>query len=100
MLADLRNLGNRETQVVIAVLAVADLAMAAYLPILAALVSGLGVLAATASLGLASAAVVVAFAVALRFPGVLHGWCSHPTPRCCCCACSGWRCSSPGWLRG
>ena len=71
LLADLGQLGNRETPVVLAVLVFEDLAMAAYLPILAALVSGLGVLATTASLALALTAVVVVFVVALRFPGAL-----------------------------
>jgi CPA2 family monovalent cation:H+ antiporter-2 len=71
LLADLGHLGNRETPVIIAVLVFEDLAMAAYLPILAALVSGLGVLAATASLGLALTTVIAVFVIALRFPGAL-----------------------------
>lgn len=71
LLADLGHLGNRETPVVIAVLVFEDVAMAAYLPVLAALVSGLGVLATTANLGLALGAVVTVFFIALRFPGVL-----------------------------
>ncbi len=71
LLADLGQLGNRETPVVLAVLVLEDLAMAAYLPVLTALVSGLGVLAATASVGLALAVVVVVFVVALRFPDAL-----------------------------
>jgi CPA2 family monovalent cation:H+ antiporter-2 len=71
LLADLGHLGNRETPVVIAVLVFEDLAMAAYLPVLAALVSGLGVVAATANLGLALGAVVAVFVIALRFPGML-----------------------------
>jgi monovalent cation:H+ antiporter-2, CPA2 family len=70
-LADLGHLGNRETPVVIAVLVFEDVAMAAYLPVLAALISGLGVLATTANLGLALGAVVAVFVIALRFPGVL-----------------------------
>ena len=71
LLADLGHLGNRETPVVLAVLVFEDLAMAAYLPVLTALVSGLGVFAATASVGLALLAVVVVVAVALRFPDAL-----------------------------
>jgi CPA2 family monovalent cation:H+ antiporter-2 len=71
LLADLGHLGNRETPVVIAVLVFEDVAMAAYLPVLAALVSGLGILATTANLGLALGAVVTVFVIALRFPGVL-----------------------------
>ncbi len=71
LLSDLGHLGNRETPVVIAVLVFEDVAMAAYLPVLAALISGLGVLAATANLVLALGAVVAAFVIALRFPGTL-----------------------------
>ncbi len=71
MAASNQHLGNRETPVVIAVLVFEDVAMAAYLPVLAALVSGLGVLATTANLGLALGAVVTVFFIALRFPGVL-----------------------------
>ena len=71
LLTDLGHLGNRETPVVIAVLVFEDVAMAAYLPVLAALISGLGVLAATANLVLALGAVVAVFVIALRFPGTL-----------------------------
>lgn len=71
LLADLGHLGNRETPTVIAVLVFEDLAMAGYLPVLTALVSGLSVFAATTSLGLALAAVVAVFVVAIRLPGAL-----------------------------
>jgi CPA2 family monovalent cation:H+ antiporter-2 len=70
-LADLGQLGNRETPAVIAVLVLEDLAMAAYLPVLAALLSGLGLVAAGASVAAALAAVAVVLVVALRFPGAL-----------------------------
>ncbi len=71
LLADLGHLGNRETPVVIAVLVAEDLAMAVYLPVLTALLSGLGVYAATASVAVALAAVVAVFVVAIRFPQFL-----------------------------
>ncbi len=71
LLADLGHVGNRETPVVIAVLITEDLAMAAYLPVLTALLSGLGVYAATASVMVALAAVVAVFVVAMRFPQLL-----------------------------
>ena len=70
-LADLGRLGNRETPAVIAVLVLEDLAMAGYLPVLAALLSGLGLVAAGASVAVALVAVVVVLVVALRVPGVL-----------------------------
>ena len=71
LLADLGQLGNRETPVVLAVLVVEDLAMAGYLPVLTALLSGVGVLAATGSVAVALLAVAVVLAVALRLPGLL-----------------------------
>jgi CPA2 family monovalent cation:H+ antiporter-2 len=71
VLADLGHLGNRETPVVIAVLVLEDLAMAAYLPVLTALLAGVGVYAATASMALALVAVLAVFVAAMRFPGML-----------------------------
>ena len=70
-LADLGQLGNRETPAIISVLVLEDLAMAGYLPVLAALLSGLGLAAAGASVAAALAAVVVVLVVALRAPGAL-----------------------------
>ena len=71
VLSDLGQLGNRETPVVIAVLVFEDLAMAAYLPVLAALLSGLGLVAAGTSVAVALAAVAVVLVVSLRLPGAL-----------------------------
>jgi CPA2 family monovalent cation:H+ antiporter-2 len=71
VLTDLGHLGNRETPVIIAVLVLEDLAMASYLPVLTALLAGLGLYAATASVGLALVAVLAVFVAAMRFPGVL-----------------------------
>ncbi|TFV88460.1 cation:proton antiporter [Blastococcus sp. CT_GayMR20] len=71
LLADFGQLGNRETPTVIAVLVLEDLAMAGYLPVLTAMVSGLSVLAATGSLGLALAAVTAVFLLAIRAPELL-----------------------------
>ncbi len=71
MLSDLGHMGNRETPAIISVLVFEDVMMAGYLPALTALLSGLGVLAATASLAAALAAVVVVFAVAIRLPGAV-----------------------------
>ncbi|SOC53653.1 potassium/proton antiporter membrane subunit, CPA2 family [Blastococcus aggregatus] len=71
LLSDLGHLGNRETPTVIAVLVFEDLTMAGFLPVLTALVSGLSVFAATMSVSVALAAVVVVFIVAIRLPGTL-----------------------------
>jgi CPA2 family monovalent cation:H+ antiporter-2 len=71
LLSDLGHLGNRETPAIVAVLVFEDLIMAVYLPLLTGLLSGLGIDAATGSVGLALAAMAAAFALALRFPSVL-----------------------------
>ncbi|MFE1776674.1 cation:proton antiporter [Streptomyces sp. NPDC059008] len=78
LLADLHRLGNRETPAVLAVLVMEDVAMAAYLPVLAVLASGgqwwqatLGVLAAVG-------AVLAAFAASYRWGHHLGRLLSHP----------------------
>lgn len=67
MLNDLRRLGNRETPVVISILVIEDLAMAFYLPVLAALLIGASLAAGATALALAVVAVVAVLVVALRF---------------------------------
>ncbi len=69
VLSDLGRLGNRETPVVLSVLVMEDLAMAVYLPILAAVLVGAGLLGGLSAVGVALAAVTVVLVVALRF-----GW--------------------------
>lgn len=66
-LADLGRLGNRETPVVLSLLVIEDLAMVAYLPLIAALLVGSGALAAVESLAIAAAAAAVTLLIALRF---------------------------------
>lgn len=67
VLHDLDRLGNRETPAVLNLLVVEDLAMAAYLPIVAALVAGRGFAATAATVVVALAAVVLILIVALRW---------------------------------
>jgi CPA2 family monovalent cation:H+ antiporter-2 len=67
MLGDLGRIGNRETPVVISILVIEDLAMAFYLPVLATLLIGAGVLAGAATLTVAVVAVVAVLVIALRF---------------------------------
>ena len=67
LLADLGRLGNRETPVVLSLLVFEDLTMALYLPILTALLAGVGVLAASLSILAAIVAVALILLVALRF---------------------------------
>ena len=69
VLADFGRLGNRETPVVLDLLVIEDLAMAVYLPVVAALVAGGTVLATVGSVTLAVAAVVAILTLALRFGG-------------------------------
>jgi monovalent cation:H+ antiporter-2, CPA2 family len=67
VLGDLGWLGHRETPVVLSLLVLEDLAMIAYLPILAALLVGTGPLDAALTLGVAAVAVTVVLIVSLRF---------------------------------
>jgi len=67
VLADLGRLGNRETPVVLSLLVLEDLSMAAYLPVLTAMLAGLSLAAGAMSVALALAAISVALVIALRF---------------------------------
>jgi CPA2 family monovalent cation:H+ antiporter-2 len=66
MLRDLGRLGNRETPIVLAILVMEDLAMAFYLPVLAALVVGVSLLQGAVTVALAVGAVSAILYVALR----------------------------------
>lgn len=72
LLSDLGRLGNRETPVVLSILVLEDLSMAAYLPILTAILAGAGWLSGAISLAIALAAITVALVVALRFGPLLN----------------------------
>lgn len=67
VLSDLGRLGNRETPVVLNLLVIEDLAMAVYLPVVAALIVGGTVVATLTSVGVALAAVTVILLAALRY---------------------------------
>ena len=67
MLADLGRLGNRETPAILNLLVIEDLAMAVYLPVVAALIVGGSVTATAASVGLALVVVLVMLFLALRY---------------------------------
>jgi CPA2 family monovalent cation:H+ antiporter-2 len=66
MLRDLGRLGNRETPIVLAILVMEDLAMAFYLPVLAALVVGVSLLQGAVTVALAVGAVSAILYLALR----------------------------------
>ncbi|MGB0114225.1 MAG: cation:proton antiporter [Ilumatobacteraceae bacterium] len=67
VLSDLGRLGYRETPVVLNLLVIEDLAMAVYLPVVAALIVGGTMLATLTSVGIALAAVTVILLAALRY---------------------------------
>ncbi|HEV2129672.1 MAG TPA: cation:proton antiporter, partial [Longimicrobiaceae bacterium] len=67
LLGDLDRLGNRETPVILSVLVLEDLVMAVYLPLLAVVLVGTGVVAGLISLGVAIATVAVVLLLALRY---------------------------------
>jgi K+:H+ antiporter subunit KhtU len=71
LLADLDRVGNRETPTILSILVMEDMAMAIYLPAVAALIVGGGVAAAVGSLAVAIIAAAIALVVALRFGGVI-----------------------------
>ncbi|MBF6463562.1 cation:proton antiporter [Nocardia beijingensis] len=67
VLNDLGRLGNRETPVILSILVFEDLVMAGYLPVLTAVLAGVGFLAGLKTLAIALVAVTVVLIVALRY---------------------------------
>ncbi|GGZ33505.1 potassium transporter [Streptomyces inusitatus] len=66
VLTDLGRLGNRETPVVLGILVMEDLAMAVYLPLLTALLAGVGLAGGSVTLLIALGAVGIVLYLALR----------------------------------
>lgn len=66
VITDLGRLGNRETPTVLSILVFEDLAMAIYLPILTATLSGVSFLGGLTTVGISLAVVTVVLVVALR----------------------------------
>jgi CPA2 family monovalent cation:H+ antiporter-2 len=66
VITDLGRIGNRETPVVISILVFEDLAMALYLPILTAILAGVGFLGGLQTVGVSLAVVTVVLVVALK----------------------------------
>lgn len=79
VLFDLDRLGNRETPPVLNVLVIEDLAMAVYLPVVAALVVGGSAQDTTISVAVAVTAVIVILLLALRYGDQLSGLLSGGT---------------------
>ena len=71
VLGDLDRLGNRETPTILNLLVIEDLAMAAYLPVVAALLAGNDALTTAVAVAVALTAVAAILTVALRWGGLL-----------------------------
>jgi CPA2 family monovalent cation:H+ antiporter-2 len=67
VLGELRRLGNPETPTVLSILVLEDLAMAVYLPLMAVLLIGQGLVAGATSVAVALATVAVVLVAALRY---------------------------------
>lgn len=67
VLDDLGRLGNRETPVVLSILVFEDLVMALYLPILTAVLIGVGLVGGLTAVGVSVGVLVVVLVVALRY---------------------------------
>ncbi|MFF5084686.1 cation:proton antiporter [Paractinoplanes atraurantiacus] len=67
VLGDLGRLGNRETPVILSVLVIEDLAMAFYLPLVTAVLAGVGLIGGAKALGVAVVTVVAVLVVAIRY---------------------------------
>ncbi|NUT43759.1 MAG: cation:proton antiporter [Thermoactinospora sp.] len=79
VLSDLGWIGNRETPVVLSLLVFEDLTMAVYLPVLTALLAGVGVLSGAVSVGIALLTVTVVLVVSLRFGRFIEAFVSSPS---------------------
>lgn len=78
VLGDLGWLGNRETPVVLSLLVMEDLTMALYLPILTAVLAGVGILGGSLTLMIAIATVSIVLLIALRFGRFVEMFISSP----------------------
>jgi CPA2 family monovalent cation:H+ antiporter-2 len=67
VLADLGRLGNRETPVILSVLVIEDLAMAFYLPLVTAVLAGVGLVGGAKALAVAVVTVIAVLVVAIRY---------------------------------
>ncbi|WP_328360189.1 cation:proton antiporter [Streptomyces sp. NBC_00445] len=67
VLGDLGRLGNRETPAILSILVLEDLSMAVYLPIVTALLAGVGLAAGSVTLAVALGAAVLVLVLAVRY---------------------------------
>lgn len=80
VLTDLGRLGNRETPVVLGILVIEDLSMAIYLPLLTALVAGLGLAGTSVAMLVAVGTVGIVLYLALRHGRFISRLVSSDTP--------------------
>ncbi len=80
VLGDLGRLGNRETPVVLSVLVIEDLAMAFYLPLVTAVLAGVGLIGGLEALAVAVVTVVAVLVVAIRYGGTISNFMSVRDP--------------------
>lgn len=78
LLTDMDRLGNRETPTVLSLLVLEDLSMAIYLPILAALLAGVGLLGGGLALLIAVVVVTAVLVIALRYGHAISRLVSAP----------------------
>jgi len=76
VLGDLGRLGNRETPVILSVLVIEDLAMAFYLPLVTAVLAGMGLLGGAKALAVAVLTVVAVLVMAIRYGHVISSFIS------------------------
>ncbi|MEV6634349.1 cation:proton antiporter [Actinoplanes sp. NPDC051470] len=80
VLGDLGRLGNRETPVILSVLVIEDLAMAFYLPLVTAVLAGMGLIGGLEALAVAVVTVVAVLVVAIRYGGAISRFMSVRDP--------------------
>ena len=80
VLGDLGRLGNRETPVILSVLVIEDLAMAFYLPLVTAVLAGIGFAGGMKALVIAVVTVIVVLIVAIRYGHLISAFMSVKDP--------------------
>jgi CPA2 family monovalent cation:H+ antiporter-2 len=80
VLGDLGRLGNRETPTILSVLVIEDLAMAFYLPLVTAVLAGVGLAGGAETLAIAVVTVVAVLVVAIRYGRVISRFMSVQDP--------------------
>ncbi|MFH8368322.1 cation:proton antiporter [Streptomyces sp. NPDC018031] len=80
VMGDLGRLGNRETPVILSILVLEDLAMAVYLPIITALLAGVGLAAGSLTLAIALGVAGLVLFLAVRYGRVISRFVSSDDP--------------------